>query len=69
MIATYALCGFAHVPSVAIFVGGTAALVPGRTRDLAEIGFRAFIAATLACLMIAAVAGTFYTGGSILLGK
>ena len=69
VIATYALCGFAHVPSVAIFVGGTAALVPGRTRDLAEIGFRAFIAATLACLMIAAVAGTFYTGGSILLGK
>ena len=69
VIATYALCGFAHVPSVAIFVGGTAALVPGRTRDLALIGFRAFVAATLACLMIAAVAGTFYTQGSILLGK
>lgn len=69
VIATYALCGFAHVPSVAIFVGGTAALVPGRTRDLAQIGFRAFLAATLACLMIAAVAGTFYTQGSILLGK
>jgi len=69
VIATYALCGFAHVPSVAIFVGGTAALVPGRTRDLAQIGLRAFIAATLACLMIAAVAGTFYTQGSILLGK
>ena len=69
VIATYALCGFAHVPSVAIFVGGTAALAPGRTRDLAQIGFRAFIAATLACLMIAAVAGTFYTGGSLLLGR
>jgi CNT family concentrative nucleoside transporter len=69
VIATYALCGFAHVPSVAIFVGGTAALAPGRTRDLAQIGFRAFIAATLACLMIAAVAGMFYAGGSILLGK
>jgi concentrative nucleoside transporter, CNT family len=69
VIATYALCGFAHVPSVAIFVGGTAALVPGRTRDLAHIGFRAFVAATLACLMIAAMAGTFFTGGSILMGK
>jgi CNT family concentrative nucleoside transporter len=69
VIATYALCGFAHVPSVAIFVGGTAALAPDRTRDLAQIGFRAFIAATLACLMIAAVAGTFYAGGSILFGK
>ncbi len=69
VIATYALCGFAHVPSVAIFVGGTAALAPSRTRDLAQIGFRAFLAATLACLMIAAVAVTFYTQGSILLGK
>jgi CNT family concentrative nucleoside transporter len=69
VITTYALCGFAHVPSVAIFVGGTAALAPSRTRDLAQIGFRAFLAATLACLMIAAVAGTFFTGGSILLGK
>ena len=69
VIATYALCGFAHVPSVAIFVGGTAALAPSRTKDLAKIGFRAFVAATLACLMIAAVAGTFYTGNSILLNK
>ena len=28
VIAAYALCGFAHVASLAIFVGGTAALVP-----------------------------------------
>jgi CNT family concentrative nucleoside transporter len=69
MIAAYALCGFAHVPSVAIFVGGTAALAPSRTGDLARVGFRSLVAATLACLMIAAVAGTFYTQGSILLGK
>ncbi len=69
VIAAYALCGFAHIPSVAIFVGGTAALAPSRTRDLAKIGFRSLVAATLACLMIAAVAGTFYTEGSILLGK
>lgn len=67
VIATYALCGFAHVPSIAIFIGGTAALAPSRTKDLATIGFRAFVAATLACLMIAAVAGTFFSGGSILL--
>jgi len=43
-------------------------LAPGRLRDLAKIGFRALVAATLACLMTAAVAGTFATGGSILLG-
>ncbi len=69
VIAAYALCGFAHVASLAIFVGGTAALVPNRTKDLSEVGFRALIAATLACLMTAAVAGTFFTGGSVLLGK
>ena len=69
VIAAYALCGFAHVASLAIFVGGTAALVPGRTKDLSEVGFRALIAATLACLMTAAVAGTFFAGGSVLLGK
>ena len=69
VIAAYALCGFAHVASLAIFVGGTAALVPRRTRDLSAIGPRALAAATLACLMTAAVAGTFYTGNSVLFGK
>lgn len=68
-LATYALCGFAHVASLAIFVGGTAALVPERTADLSAVGPRALLAATLACLMTAAVAGTFYGGGSILLGQ
>jgi CNT family concentrative nucleoside transporter len=67
LIAAYALCGFAHIPSLAVFVGGISALVPGRTRDLARLGLRARVAATLACLMTAAVAGIFYHGESILL--
>ncbi len=69
VLAAYALNGFAHFASLAIFVGGTAALVPNRTKDLSSVGFRALLAATLACLMTAAVAGTFFTEGSILLGK
>ena len=69
VIATYALCGFAHIPSLAIFVGGVAALAPSRTTELSRLGFRALLAATLACLMTAAVAGTFYRGGSLLLGN
>jgi CNT family concentrative nucleoside transporter len=69
VLAAYALNGFAHFASLAIFVGGTAALVPKRTRDISGIGFRALIAATLATLMTAAVAGTFFAHGSILLGK
>jgi CNT family concentrative nucleoside transporter len=69
IIASYALCGFAHVASLAIFVGGTSALVPTRVRDISRLGFRALLAATLACLMTGAVAGTFYTGASVLFGK
>jgi CNT family concentrative nucleoside transporter len=69
LIAAYALCGFAHVASLAIFIGGTGALAPQRLKDLSRIGFRALLAATLACLQTAAVAGAFYTHGSILLGK
>ncbi len=69
VIAAYALCGFAHVASLAIFVGGTVALVPHRTKDISRVGFRALLAATLACLMTAAVAGTYYTGSTVLFGK
>jgi len=56
-ITVYALCGFAHIASLAIFVGGISALAPSRAKDLAGLGFRALFSATLACLMTAAVAG------------
>jgi CNT family concentrative nucleoside transporter len=68
VIATYALCGFAHLASMAIFVGGISALARERTGDIAKVAIRALIAATLACLMTACVAGAFVTKGSILLG-
>ncbi len=67
IIASYALCGFAHIASLAIFVGGVGALAPTRLKDLSRMGFRALLAATLACLMTGAVAGLFFTQGSILL--
>ncbi len=69
VITTYALCGFAHLASMAIFVGGISALVPVRTRDLSKIAFRALVAATLACCMTACIAGTFFNESSILLGR
>jgi len=68
IVLAYALCGFAHVASMAIFVGGIAALVPDRREDLAAVGPRALLAATLACLMTGAVAGVFCHAGSGLLG-
>ena len=69
IIASYALCGFAHIASLAIFVGGIGALVPEKYKDLSRVAFKALLAATLACLMTGAVAGLFYSQGSILIGN
>ena len=66
LIATYALCGFAHLASLAIFVGGFCALAPAKTHAVASVAARALLAATLACLLTACVAGTFFTNTSIL---
>jgi concentrative nucleoside transporter, CNT family len=69
VVAVYALCGFAHVASLAIFVGGVSAVAPSRIRELSEVGIRALIAATLGCLLTAAWSGIFYTQNSILFGQ
>jgi CNT family concentrative nucleoside transporter len=68
VILCYALCGFAHFASAAIFVGGTAALAPSRRDDLASVSLRALLAATLATLMTGCVAGMFSTGTEVILG-
>ncbi|MDD9304735.1 MAG: nucleoside transporter [Desulfobacter sp.] len=47
VITAYALCGFAHLASMAIFVGGVSALAPKRTADIASVGGRALLASTL----------------------
>ncbi len=57
VIATYALCGFANISSIAIQVGGIGALAPSRKSDLARLGLRAVAAGTLANFMSAAIAG------------
>jgi CNT family concentrative nucleoside transporter len=69
VVLSYALCGFAHAASVGIFVGGTAALAPSRRDELASLGPRAFVAATLATLMTGAVAGVFHYGQATVLGR
>jgi CNT family concentrative nucleoside transporter len=68
LLLSYALCGFAHVASMGIFVGGTAALAPSRRVDLAALGLRALLASTLATLMTGAVAGALYHGQQGVLG-
>jgi CNT family concentrative nucleoside transporter len=66
IITTYALCGFAHVASLAIFVGGITTLIPGKLQILSKLGFRGLLAATISCLLTACIAGTLATTGSLL---
>jgi CNT family concentrative nucleoside transporter len=62
-IATYALCGFANLPSIAIQIGGLGAMAPSRRSDFASIGLRAMVAGALACWMTGAIAGVFVPVG------
>jgi CNT family concentrative nucleoside transporter len=57
VVATYALCGFANLGSIAIQIGGISALAPSRRADLARLGMRAMLAGTLATFFTAAIAG------------
>ena len=61
VVMSYALCGFTHVASVAIFVGGMSALVPGRRDEIAGLGFKALFAAFLATLITGCIAGVFFS--------
>jgi len=58
-IATFALCGFANLGSIGIQIGGISALAPNKRRELAELGFRAMIAGTMANLLSASIVGIF----------
>jgi CNT family concentrative nucleoside transporter len=58
-IITFALCGFANLSSIAILMGGIGAIAPNRRKDIARLGLKAVLAATLANLMSAALAGIF----------
>lgn len=58
-IITFALCGFANLSSIAILLGGIGSMAPSRRHDIARLGMRAMLAATLANLMSAAIAGVF----------
>lgn len=57
VIATYALCGFANLSSIAIQIGGIGALAPSRKSDLARMGLKAVAAGSMANFMSACIAG------------
>jgi CNT family concentrative nucleoside transporter len=56
VIATYALCGFANLPAIAIQIGGLGALAPSRRADLSRLAFRAMCGGAMACWSTAAIA-------------
>lgn len=63
-IIIFALCGFANLSSIAILLGGLGAIAPARRDEISRFGLRALLAATLANLMSAALAGLFLSLGS-----
>lgn len=58
-IISFALCGFANFGSIAVIVGAFSAVAPERSSEIARVGFRALLAATLSNLMSATIAGLF----------
>lgn len=57
-IATYALCGFANPGSLGMVLAVFTGLVPKeRRKDVVQVGYRAFVAGTLACFSTACIAG------------
>ncbi|MFC0187702.1 NupC/NupG family nucleoside CNT transporter [Fictibacillus aquaticus] len=58
-IVSFALCGFANLSSIAMLIGGLGSMAPSRRQDIAKLGMKAVIAATLANLLSGAVAGMF----------
>ncbi|AHM72560.1 NupC/NupG family nucleoside CNT transporter [Yersinia hibernica] len=67
-VISFALCGFANFGSIAVVVGAFSAVAPERASEIARLGFRALLAATLSNLMSATIAGLFIGLGSLLPG-
>ncbi|TAE70147.1 MAG: NupC/NupG family nucleoside CNT transporter [Bacteroidetes bacterium] len=57
IIATYTLCGFSNFGSIAIQIGGIGSMAPEQQQNLARLGLRALLAASLACMMTGTIAG------------
>lgn len=56
-LATFALCGFANLGSIAIQIGGIGALVPERRTEVVQLGFKAMIVGALTNILTATIAG------------
>ncbi len=57
IMATYILCGFSNFASIGIQIGGIGTLIPHRKDLLAQLGVRALLGGSLACMSTAAIVG------------
>lgn len=57
LIIAYALCSMADLASIGLLVSGIAALAPSRRAEIISLGFKSWIAGSLASLMTGAVIG------------
>lgn len=57
VIATYALCGFANITSIAVQVGGISAIEESQRPTLLRYGLKALLGGMAACYMTATIAG------------
>lgn len=60
VMASFALCGFANFSSIGIQIGGIGALAPNQRKNLTQLGIKALIGGTIACLLTATLAGALF---------
>ncbi len=60
LIASFALCSFGNIGSIAIQIGGIGELAQNQRGNLAKLGVRALIAGTLTCFMSASIVGILF---------
>ncbi len=60
LIASFALCSFGNLGSIAIQLGGIGELAPNQRKNLARLGVRALICGTLTCYLSAAIVGVLF---------
>ncbi|MGL5383312.1 MAG: NupC/NupG family nucleoside CNT transporter [Culicoidibacterales bacterium] len=54
------LCNFANLSSIGIMLGGFTAIAPSRRNDVARLGLKALLAATLSSFLTGAIVGLFF---------
>jgi CNT family concentrative nucleoside transporter len=60
IMASFSLCGFANFSSIGIQIAGIGSLAPTQRKNLTELGIKALIGGTIACLMTATIAGALH---------